>query len=291
MITVRDIKFNLTDETSPHWCNDYEFSVLANAIFILLPWLEPYFIHNVREAAKTIDGAQLNDDAKAFIGQEVRHAQQHRRYNQILARRYPELPAREERIRLRLDASRRKDPLSTRLAYTAGFEALTFHFLAYLFSRPERWFAGADPNVLAMFAWHAAEEIEHKTVAFDVLQRVDEGYVTRVRGFASAVSETLSDIFSLAWYMMKVDERTDRHSVRRMGKLLLTWSREFPPTMRPYLGRGYRPEHHPDPPSLIRWVAQHRAGMDLRTLSASALNAMARLEGPPGRAGSAHVAN
>jgi predicted metal-dependent hydrolase len=38
----------------------------------------------------------------------------------------------------------------------------------------------------ALFEWHALEEIEHRSVAFDVLQSVDKSYLRRAAGLMSA---------------------------------------------------------------------------------------------------------
>jgi len=37
-----------------------------------------------------------------------------------------------------------------------------------------------------LFEWHALEEIEHRSVAFDVLQTVDRNYLRRITGLLAA---------------------------------------------------------------------------------------------------------
>ena len=44
----------------------------------------------------------------------------------------------------------------------------------------------ADPAMQQLLAWHAAEEIEHKAVAFDVLQQIDPSYALRIAGLVYA---------------------------------------------------------------------------------------------------------
>jgi len=43
--------------------------------------------------------------------------------------------------------------------------------------------APAHPALRQLFEWHALEELEHKAVAFDVLQYVSGSYIVRMAGF------------------------------------------------------------------------------------------------------------
>ncbi|GFN03415.1 hypothetical protein Smic_19710 [Streptomyces microflavus] len=47
---------------------------------------------------------------------------------------------------------------------------------------------GADPTMLDLLRWHGAEEVEHRSVAFEVFMHVDGGYRRRVRTWAAAFS-------------------------------------------------------------------------------------------------------
>ena len=46
---------------------------------------------------------------------------------------------------------------------------------------------GAHPIMRELLKWHAAEEIEHKAVAFDVLQTIDDRYSLRITGLVAAM--------------------------------------------------------------------------------------------------------
>ncbi len=56
------------------------------------------------------------------------------------------------------------------------------------------------------FQWHAAEEIEHKSVAFDVLKRVNDSYALRMVGLFSAVF-WVSAVWIVATIMLLRQER------------------------------------------------------------------------------------
>jgi predicted metal-dependent hydrolase len=273
-IVVRDIKFELSERIASHWCaGQPEFSHVASAFMAALPQLEPYFIHNIREAARTIDDPRLQSEIEAFVGQEARHAQQHRRWNEILGARYPELPKLERALKERLDESKRKHSLAFRMAYTAGYEAITYQLVDFMMAERARWLGGADPDVLGMLCWHGAEEVEHKTVAYDAFQAVHGGYLMRARGLFAALVMTVKDIRSMAQMMLEVDGLwTDAQSQRRVRQVRIAFARGLLPRFRHYLKPGYDPEKHCDPELMLNWLARYAAGEDLRKLPPEALD-------------------
>ena len=193
-LVARSPRFVFSSTIPSHWCpGQPEFSHVASAFMAALPQLEPYFIHNMREALPLLRDDALREQAQGFIAQEARHAQQHRHFNQLLAQRYPELPRFEQVIRARLAESKERHSLAFRLAYTSGYEAITYHLVCFLMEQRAVWLRDADPSVLALLAWHAAEEVEHKTVAYDVFRALAGGYGLRARGLFSAFVNTIRD--------------------------------------------------------------------------------------------------
>jgi predicted metal-dependent hydrolase len=275
-ITARDLKFQLTDAIASHWSPALpEFSHVANAFMAALPHLEPYFIHNLREAAEQITDPELRADIEGFIHQEARHAQQHRAWNQVLATRYPGFDALEQATKTRLSESKRTHSLAFRLAYTAAYEALTYQIVCFLMAERERWLRGADPRLVGMLGWHAAEEVEHKSVAYDAFQAVHGGYALRVWGLVQAFACSLSDIRAMTHLLLRVDGvHGDPDSRKRLRKVRLALAKRLLPSIRHYLAPGYHPSQHADPEVMLAWLAQYRAGADLLELDVPALDAL-----------------
>lgn len=74
----------------------------------------------------------------------------------------------------------RCQPLRLRVAIVAAIEHMNATW-AHAFLELDL-LSDSDPEVRALFAWHFAEEIEHKGVANDVLAGVFPGYWTRLLG-------------------------------------------------------------------------------------------------------------
>jgi predicted metal-dependent hydrolase len=53
----------------------------------------------------------------------------------------------------------------------------------------------AHPMMRDLFRWHAAEEIEHKNVAFDVLKTVNDSYILRIAGMMMGLC-----LFFIIWF-------------------------------------------------------------------------------------------
>lgn len=148
---------------------------------LVLPHLEPYLIRSMNQAKSRITDPKLLSDIALFNGQEGQHYRQHARFNATLR-----LGAAESRVR-QLEAEVAEDfrrftetrSLRFNLAYAEGFEAFTM--AAARFALETKAFDRMTPRpVRDLLEWHLVEELEHRTVAFDVYARVCGGYFYRL---------------------------------------------------------------------------------------------------------------
>lgn len=259
-IEVRKMAFDVERGAGGLWNPRLpELSHTLNAFQLALPYLEPYFIDAVREGAELVSDPQLKADALAFCAQEANHSRQHKRYCRLLQQRYPRLKELETAIQQSLIRSRQEDPLPWRLAYTAGYEAITAQLARWLFRRADDWFDGADEHFAALMTWHAAEEIEHRHVAYDVFQAVDEGYSLRARGLLAALKKTYADMMPAVTYMLEVDGYAKRLDSRgRRLRLRMELVSELLPAAGRYLTPGYHPSRDAEPRGFAEWLGAHR---------------------------------
>jgi predicted metal-dependent hydrolase len=158
------------------------------AFSFTMPALEPYLIRTMRAVASKVTEPGLADDMKAFIGQEAQHFQNHRRVNEMVLRQLGEpASAKIRRILDDLDADyqrftkARSDRFN--LVYAEGFEAMTCAMALSMFEQAARpGNQGGFGPWRQLWAWHAAEEIEHRTVAFGAYEHLAGGYSHRVVG-------------------------------------------------------------------------------------------------------------
>lgn len=279
-IRVRELRFALGEGTPSRFCAQFpEFSHVTNAFMAALPHLEPYFIHNIREVGARAVDPQLKADIVLFVAQEARHAQQHRRLNEVLAQRYPELPRLERELKQRLDRSRKEHSLAFRMAYTAGYEAITYQLVGFIMDVRDEWLTDADPDVLGMLCWHGAEEVEHKSVAYDAFNAVHGGYFMRIYGLLAALVMSVKDIKRMARHMLEVDGTWhDRECQRRLSRVRRAFARGLLPRLISYFRPSYHPSRYPDPPVMLAWLERYAAGDDLSRLTKTGLDALLRTE-------------
>jgi uncharacterized protein len=260
-IVVREINFEVEQGAAGVWNPERpELSHALNAFQLALPYLEPYFIDAVKEASSRITNPNLKADIEAFCAQEANHSRQHRRYCRYLRGRYPELERYEKAIQQSLVQSRREDPLEWRLAYTAGYEAITGQLARWFFRNVRDWPQSEHEPFTALMLWHAAEEIEHRHVAFDVLQAVNPSYGLRARGFLAALKKTNADLQPVATYMLEVDGLAGRFQSRaRRLKQRASLALELLPAAVRYLSPGYHPSVEAVPPGFEAWRSAHSA--------------------------------
>ena len=257
-IEVRKVPFEFADDIEPVWNpGHHEWSHMINGVSLTMPYLEPFLIATLREAAKEIDDPKILEQIAGFVGQEGQHFRTHRAYNEILkANGYPELAEVEAFMKESYSRIRERRSLAFRLAYSAGFESMTLGVTRWLVEDRVKLFAGSDTRVASFALWHMVEEVEHKRVAFDVYQAAAGGYWQRALGVFTGSMH----VFLLARrgciVMLKADGQwTDPRSRlrlwRRTGEF---FARILPGALRSALP-GHDPRDEPDPEWVERWIA------------------------------------
>ena len=164
-ITPRDRRFGRGKKTDRWWNGgDPVATALYNALSATFPRGEAFFVESVR---KFRDDAppKLAEEIRAFTTQEVMHSREHVAFNKRAHEAGYDLKPLEDRVEWRLDMVRERPPIAS-LAATMALEHFTA-ILAHELLRDPRHLGQAEPESAALWKWHAAEEIEHKGVAYD----------------------------------------------------------------------------------------------------------------------------
>ncbi len=167
-IGPRHPHFDLTECLAGDWHGGDPFrTAFFNALSLTFPKGEKFFIDSIRAFQSDVTDPKLAREVRGFIGQEAIHSREHKAMNDTLAR-LRGYPIEKIDARLDRDTAWANDNLSTltRLAFTAATEHITA-ILGHALLTDPKWLDGADPRMAALWRWHAMEEIEHKSVAFD----------------------------------------------------------------------------------------------------------------------------
>lgn len=108
---------------------------------------------------------RLEREINAFVKQEVIHTREHVAFNRHVADQGYDTTLLERDVDAALALTKGRPPIGS-LAATSALEHFTAMLAHELIADP-RHLAGADPQARALWLWHAAEEIEHKGVAYD----------------------------------------------------------------------------------------------------------------------------
>jgi predicted metal-dependent hydrolase len=247
-IKVRRMDFEFGSDIPEYWALDNPFLTAVMAgLSASFPPGERYFIESVRHYADRVSDPELRERIRGFIGQEANHTKEHLAFNAFLNERGLPIARMQELVEETLKAIKKRNSPAANLARTAALEHLTAFLASALLEQPE-FLQQAHPTVAAFWAWHAIEEIEHRSVAFDVYKEYVDDEWLRLRTMA-----TVTLIFSLVTLI-----RTTI-IMQRTGTLLnlRAWTsgiaimfgkqgmvRKALPLYRAYYRRGFHPDQH-----------------------------------------------
>jgi len=275
--------FHLLDADLPkHWLDGDAFkSRFFDAMQLLFPNGEKFFINCVRDYKDRITDPVLAQQVKDFIYQEGQHAMAHMQFNQRL---------REQGIAVDhvLD---QQDYVENQVfrqkfskGFTLGMTAAGEHFTAIMCHGFFR--AGvmdkADSRVRALYAWHAIEELEHKAVAFDVMQKVAKvGYFTRIASLLFVSLMFPLHTLLITGHMLSVDGKNSLKAWLKGLWWLYGWNGLYPRILGHYFAYfkpGFHPWQHDDRTLHTEWCEAYerhggdaiKAGDDVMSLSLAA---------------------
>ncbi|MCD9143714.1 metal-dependent hydrolase [Streptomyces albireticuli] len=262
-IAPRRVSFDW-DDTPLHWIPDEPTAThVINVLHLLLPAGERWFVKVFKEALPLVRDAALLKDVKGFMGQEATHSVQHAYVLEHLARQGLDTGPYTRHVDFLFDVLLGERPpfglplsdrewLRFRLSVIAATEQFTAVLGNWVLDADGLDRAGPDPVMLDLLRWHGAEEVEHRSVAFDMYEHCggeDPGrYARRVLGMAV----TAPILFYLwGWgtrYLIGNDPRlvgrmryTLREHNRAVEKGLLPTWRELGAAVPRYLRRSYHP--------------------------------------------------
>lgn len=266
-IEPRDREYDLASSLATDWFDNHAFKTAwFNAMSITFPVGEKFFIDSVRHFAEQIEDPKLSADISGFCGQEGYHRREHDRYNKTLcnARGY-NLNYLEGRIIK--NTERAKSLLSPleQLAITAGLEHITA-IMAESSLNPDNPMIGAvDGPMKQLWDWHAAEEMEHKSVAFDVYRAVGGTEKMRKRALRRATVFLMLDTIIGVVHILRKDGKLWNVRLWGQGWKFLFFKggilRRVWPAYKVYFHDGFHPWQRDTLPLLRQWQAQQKEGL------------------------------
>lgn len=153
------------------WGGSPEKTALLAALSLVAPVFEPWACRVVRDHLDLITEPELKKEARAFIGQESHHWKVHQRFNdQVLVAHGWDVDEIQGDYFCAVGEIDRKHDARQLLATVAAGEHFLYFISMYLLDGDSMEDVHKMPQL--MFEWHALEEVEHTSIAFDVYQHV-----------------------------------------------------------------------------------------------------------------------
>jgi predicted metal-dependent hydrolase len=255
-------------KTRAHWAPCIEFAQRANGSGLIPTYVEPYLVKVMLKAKPLIDksNTKLHEDVKIFIKQEAQHCKQHNAFNERLrAEGYPELAAMEKALADDLEGFLENKSLKFNLAYSDAFESMGALGARLWFGAYLEYLDGADPETVALWKWHMAEEFEHREVAFDVYRELYgkksfyDDWIYRVQVFFFAIKHLVGFGNKAASYLLEEDRKAmtpeEREaSIEREAIFKKKMAKVAIPELMGVLSPFYSPAKRPKPPGLDEYL-------------------------------------
>ena len=260
-VTPRNREHDVMASLTRDWFDNHPFKTAwFNAMSITFPLGEKFFIDSVRHFRGQINDPKLLEDIRGFCGQEGFHRREHQRYNETLCNsRGYDLEMMEDRLERNIERGKKFMSPLEQLAATAALEHITAIMAESALSGDNPMIGEAEPAMQDLWNWHAAEEMEHKAVAFDVYRAVGGSEKLRKRALYQATFFLALDIVTGMVHMLRRDGKLWRPRIWWQGWKFLFFKggilRRIWPAYKQYFRDGFHPWDRDTRPLLDNWKA------------------------------------
>jgi len=261
-VTVRKLKFEYPDNFDACWTKHRpEFSCVANSISLLMPYMEPYVVKSVANyLPQIIDLENQSDQSQTqivrnYLAQETQHHIQHKKFNKILTAQYKQLTKLEQVTQKIFNRLQKKRSNEFNLAMSATFEAFAYSVARWTAPNQSELFKQADPEVLRLYKWHLAEEIEHKEVVFNIWKAAEGKTWRYVMACFVSVAMLAAFILNSTFVMLTYERRIlNPISWYRLTKWAISFAFELLPNLTITALPSFHPDQLVDPVSAKIWL-------------------------------------
>lgn len=281
---ARNVGFDFS-ESPLHWIpNEPVVSHMMSSLNLILPVAEQMFIETFTDALPYVKDEKLREAMIGFIGQETMHATTHDRALWDFLDRHGIDPTPITRqIEYLLDCIRDLDKrvndttryrvMVEKLALVAGFEHFTAVAGNWALNHPFEDY-DADATLTDLFRWHGAEEVEHRSVAFDVARYFGVSRPHLIAAFLVASTGVLGGLLYGTKFLIASDPALRDHSYLDLLReangamqrgAFMGW-RLVGAAFQEYLRPGFTPEVMGDTGQAVAYLAQSPAAKKATTL-------------------------
>jgi predicted metal-dependent hydrolase len=263
-LPVRRLRVDLSRGFDRLWNGGDSFRThYLNALSMSFPVGEQFFIDSVRKGVSLLppgDQPRWAGELRGFVGQEATHRFLHAQFNAELERQG--LRNRWQGwAEKRIERSAGLHPIN-HVAVTAGYEHFTAVLATGMLTHPE-WLAGASPELALLWRWHAVEESEHKTVAFDLYRAMGGSDTRRILWFVYIGLLFLVESALQTWLNLWHSGRWWRPSTWGQGLRFMlgargVWWASLVPLLH-YLRPGFHPAQLENAAEMAQWLEAQRS--------------------------------
>lgn len=244
-IQPRRMDFEFDPAIPRYWFGGNQFkTILLTALSCTFPEGERFFVRAVRHYQPTLRSEKLKEEVKGFIGQEAHHGNEHEQFNALMQSKGVPTEKVAKFVHEGIKWQAKHLSRERQLAKTCALEHFTAMLAETILENPD-FLEGMDERMLPLWLWHAVEESEHKSVAYDVYQEQVGNYWVRASEMAVTTLEfTGFTIFHYFQLRAEMDDKRDWKSVAKGFNWLLGnpgFLRKLGPAYLAYYKRDFHP--------------------------------------------------